>query len=140
MTRLSRAFFAVLACTAMLAAVSPAFAQDKTAIVSIYRIAPGKHLEFLKWMAAREAAAKEAGAGATQWYAHLDGDSWDYIAIAPDHDAMLDDKADAMAKQKGLAVGMKASLELRGLMASHTDTIVAGPFTAAALVQEAGQP
>ena len=36
--------------------------------------------------------------------------------------------------------GMKSGLELRGLMASHTDTIVAGPMTAAAMVQEATQP
>ena len=140
MTRLSRAFCAVLACTAILAVVSPALAQDKTAIVSLYRVAPGKHVEFLKWMAAREAAAKQAGAQPTQWYAHMDGDSWDYVAIAPNHDPVLDGKADAIAKQQGLAVGMKAGLELRGLMASHTDTIAAGPVTAAQLVQEASQP
>lgn len=140
MTRLSRAFCAVLACTAILPVVSPAVAQDKTAIVSLYRVAPGKHVEFLKWMAAREAAAKQAGAQPTQWYTHLDGDSWDYIAIAPDHDRVLDDKADAIARQQGLTVGMKAGLELRGLMASHTDTIAAGPATAAQLVQEASQP
>ena len=82
----------------------------------------------------------EAGAPATKWYRHLDGDSWDYIAIAPDHDATLDAKADAIAKQQGLAVGMKAGLELRGLIASHTDTITAGPSTAAQMVQEASQP
>ncbi len=140
MTRLSRAFCAALACTAMLAALSPVLAQDHTAIVSIYRIAPGKHLEFLKWMAAREAIAKEAGEPTTQWYRHLDGDSWDYVAIAPDHDAARDSKIDAMGKQRGMTSGMKSGLELRGLMASHTDTIVAGPMTAAAVVQEATQP
>jgi hypothetical protein len=140
---LSRALYAAVAAAAMLVATSGAIAQDQaagTAIVSIYRVAPGQHLAFLKWMAAREAAASQAGAPATRWYRHIDGDSWDYIAIAPDHDAALDTKADAIAKQQGLAIGMKAGLELRGLMASHTDTISAGPFTAAQLVQEAGQP
>ena len=88
----------------------------------------------------RGAVASQAGAPATRWYRHLDGDSWDYIAIAPDHDATLDAKADAIAKQQGLAVGMKAGLELRGLIASHTDTITAGPSTAAQMVQEASQP
>ncbi|MEO6263974.1 MAG: hypothetical protein ABIO58_03270 [Luteimonas sp.] len=142
MTRLTRALCAVLASTAMLAATFSVLAQDSadTAIVSIYRIAPGKHLEFLKWMAAREAADKEAGVPATQWYRHLDGDSWDYIAIAPDVDDAMGSKSDAMAKKRGMAVGMKAGLELRGLMASHTDTIVAGPSTATELVQEASQP
>ena len=139
---LTRALYSAVAATAMLVATSGAFAQDQagTAIVSIYRVAPGKHLAFLKWMAAREAAASQAGAPATRWYRHLDGDSWDYIAIAPDHDATLDAKADAIAKQQGLAVGMKAGLELRGLIASHTDTISAGPSTAAQMVQEASQP
>src|SRR5260370_8114713 len=53
------------------------------AIVALYRVAPGKHLEFLKWMAAREAVDKEAGVPATQWYMHTNGDSWDFVAIGP---------------------------------------------------------
>jgi hypothetical protein len=35
---------------------------------------------------------------------------------------------------------MKSGLELRELMASHTDTYVSGPSTAAELVQEATRP
>lgn len=142
MYHLTRALYAALAATAMLAATSSALAQqrDHTAIVSIYRIAPGKHMDFLKWMAAREAAAKEAGAPTTQWYRHLDGDSWDYVGIGPDNDVAMDNKTDAMAKKHGMTTGMKAGLELRELIASHTDTIAAGPSTASQLVQEASQP
>ncbi|MEP6634590.1 MAG: hypothetical protein ABJA62_10330 [Luteimonas sp.] len=142
MHHFTRALYAVLASIAMLVASFGVLAQDHadTAVISIYRVAPGKHLEFLKWMAAREATAKEAGIGATQWYRHLDGDSWDYIAIAPDTDEAMDDKSDAMAKKHGMAVGMKAGFELRALMASHTDTLVAGPTTAAAMVQKASEP
>ena len=133
---------AFCALVAMLASARAAHAQDQggTAIVSIYRIAPGKHLAFLKWMAAQEAAAREAGAPATKWYRHIDGDSWDYIAIAPDHDPARDAQADAAAKKRGLATGMKAGMELRELMAFHTDTIAAGPATAEELVQEADRP
>src|SRR3546814_10216549 len=32
-----------------------------TATVSLYRVAPGKHMDLLKWMAAREAIARDAG-------------------------------------------------------------------------------
>src|SRR5262245_29537548 len=61
---------------------STACAQDANrVVVAIYHVAPGKHLEFLRWQAARDAAATEAGIAATQWYAHLDGDSWDYVSI-----------------------------------------------------------
>lgn len=141
MTSLTRALHAVLAASALLAASTAVSAQNRhpPSIVSLYRIAPGHQLDFLKWMAAREALAKQQGLPATQWYRHLDGDSWDYIAIAPDTSAM-DDKLDAAAKQKGLTSGVKASLELRQWMAVHTDTYAAGPMTAEQLVQEATAP
>lgn len=120
----------------------PAAAQDKppVSIVSIYHVAPGKQLDFLKWMAAREAGQKEVGVAATQWYAHMDGDSWDYVGIAPDIDDATADKIDAMQRKRGLKAGMQGGLEFRSMIASHTDTIAAGPFTAAQLVEAARTP
>lgn len=120
----------------------PAWAQDtpKTAVISIYRIAPGKHLDFMKWMAAREAVAREAGVPATQWYAHIDGDSWDYLAIGPDTDGATSDKIDAMQRKRGLKSGPAGSIELRTMMASHTDTISAGPMTAAQMIEAVTAP
>lgn len=108
-----------------------------TVIVSTYRVAPGKHAAFLQWMADREAAAREAGAPATQWYVHTDGDSWDYVAIVPEATPAQDDKVDAILRGKGMATGFKGGLELRTMMASHTDTYAHGPTTAAALVDMA---
>jgi hypothetical protein len=142
MFRFNRVLYVLLAVAVMATGVSTvlAQAQPKQSIVSIYRIAPGKHLAFLKWMAAQDAAAASAGIPATQWYRHLDGDSWDYVAIAPVMDDAMTQKADAAARSHGLATGMKAGLELRELMAYHTDTYAAGPSTAAQLVQEASQP
>jgi len=141
MTVLSRALHVVLAASALLALSAAAPAQDRhpPSIVSIYRIAPGHQADFLKWMAAREAIARQLGVPDTQWYRHLDGDSWDYVAIAPDTRTM-DDKLDAAAKQKGLTSGVKASLELRQWMAVHTDTYAAGPMTAEQMAQEASAP
>lgn len=108
-------------------------------IVSLYRVAPGKHLEFLQWMAAREALDRAINAPATQWYAHMSGDSWDYVAIAPDLDAAMTERSDAEAKKRGLSTGMRAALEFRQVMAYHTDTLAAGPYTAEQLVQQAGK-
>lgn len=111
------------------------------ATVSIYRVAPGLHLDFLKWMAQREAIDREVGAPATQWYAHTDGDSWDFVAITPQLDpvaqAELDKKVDAATKKKGLTTGVKSSLEFRKFISWHTDTAVRGPLTAQALVDDA---
>jgi hypothetical protein len=140
MTFVPRALHVVLAACALLT-MSAASAQDRhpPSVVSIYRIAPGHQVDFLKWMAAREAIARQLGVPDTQWYRHLDGDSWDYVAIAPDTRTM-DDKLDAAARQKGLTSGVKAGLELRQWMAVHTDTYAAGPMTAEQMAQEASAP
>jgi len=70
-----------------LAVAAPRWTQDKAepgrARISIYRVAPGRHLDLLKWLAAREEITKEAGVPATELYAHNDGDSWDYLLIWP---------------------------------------------------------
>src|SRR5512141_1014171 len=88
---------------------SAAMAQEKKPgmnIVSMYQVAAGKHVEFLKWMAKQEAVAKEAGGPATQWYVHQDGASWDFVAITPQLEgakqAEIEKKTEAIAKQKGL--------------------------------------
>ena len=113
--------------------------EPGTVIISIYHVAPGKHLDFLKWMAARDAVSREAGVGETQWYAHVDGDSWDYVGIAPTTNDEQDKKVDEISKSKGMTTGFKASLEFRTMIASHTDTIARGPTSAAALVDMASK-
>ncbi|GAP64973.1 hypothetical protein MBSD_n0256 [Mizugakiibacter sediminis] len=107
------------------------------AVVSLYRVAPGKHLEFLKWMAARDRVAHDAGLPATRWYAHVDGDAWDYVAISPETTPEQDRKVDELSRQRGLSIGMKAALEFRGMIAWHTDTLTVGPVAADDLLKMA---
>ncbi len=107
--------------------------------ISIYEVAPGRQLDFLKWMAAREDVARAAGVPATQLFAHLDGDRWDYLVIWPITTPEQDRKLDEQAAAKGLKTGFPAALEFRELLTSHTDTYVAGPTTAAALAAAAGK-
>jgi hypothetical protein len=111
--------------------------EPKTVLVAIYNVAPGKHLDFLKWMAAREAIQAEAGVAPTQWYAHTSGASWDYIAIGPDLTPEMNKKIDELTKKKNLTIGMKASLEFRQFVSSHSDTVAIGPSSAADLVKAA---
>jgi hypothetical protein len=126
-----------------LAVAAPRWTQDKAepgrARISIYRVAPGRHLDLLKWLAAREEITKEAGVPATQLYAHNDGDSWDYLLIWPITTAEQDRKLDDVAARKGLKTGFAASIEFRQMLASHTDTYASGPMTAAELVAAAGK-
>jgi membrane-bound lytic murein transglycosylase B len=121
-------FFAAAASRAQTAKEPP------RALVSIYRIAPGKHLDFLKWLAETEAIAKEAGVPAGQIYAHTDGDSWDYLNVAPDLTKEQQAKVDEVTKKHGRKTGFAASLEFRTFVASHTDTFAIGPVGAADLV------
>jgi hypothetical protein len=107
--------------------------------ISIYRIAPGKHLDFLKWMAVQDDVAKEAGIPIIQLYAHLDGDSWDYVGIGPVTTPEQDKKTDEIAARKGFKTGFPAALEFRQYIAWHTDTFAVGPTSAAELVAQAAK-
>ena len=111
--------------------------ETPTAVVVLYRIAPGKHLDFLRWQAARDAIDKEVGIAPTMFYAHRQGDSWDYVSIGPVTTPEQDAKADAAAAKQGLATGFKASLEFRTFVAMHSDTMAEGPETASQLVEKA---
>jgi hypothetical protein len=114
-------------------------ANPPAMIVAIYRIAPGKQLDFLRYMAQLDAAAKEAGLPGQQFYAHLDGDSWDYISIRPAPSDAETARLDAVSKKRGLPTGFPAGLKIREFVSSHTDTYSRGPTTAADLVAAAGQ-
>lgn len=140
---MKRLAFLGLLVVCSLATAAPRWLPDKKdpprARISIYHVAPGRQLDFLKWMAAQEEVAKEAGVPPVALYAHLDGDSWDYVGIAPVTTPEQDRKLDEVAGRRGLKTGFPAALEFRALLASHTDTLVAGPITAAELVAQAGK-
>jgi len=128
----------------MLAATPLAVGQVKetarepgTVLISIFHLAPGKHLDFLKWQAASEAVDKEAGLTPTQWYVHTDGDSWDFVSITPERTDAEDKKVEELLKKKGLKSGFPAALEFRQFVSSHTDTFARGPQSAAELVKAA---
>jgi hypothetical protein len=134
----------LLACAAgaLLAVLpsAPAGADDVgTVVVSIYYVAPGKHLDFLKWAAEQDVLTKEAGLPATQWYAHQDGDAWDYLGVTPASTPEQDKKLDEVAKKHGQKTGMAAGIVMRQYISRHTDTYAYGPTTAAGLLHHVTQ-
>jgi hypothetical protein len=110
--------------------------EDQETQISIYRVAPGQHIAFLQWMASQEAASREAGIPATssQWYSHINGDSWDYVQINTVATDEQGEAVDVAARARGLTTGTAAGIEFRKYIAWHTDTRVAGPMTAAELL------
>ena len=140
-------FLAVFVCVLMLAFATTALAQQPPmkhepgrTLISIYKAAPGKHMELVKWFAAREAAEKEAGGMPGHWFMHTDGADWDFVVVnhlaSEKEEAERAAKIDEILKKKGLSTGMAASLEFRQLIGAHTDTFARGPYTASDLLKE----
>ena len=129
--------YAAAAAAGAIAATSIAFAQTASpprAIISIYHAAPGHQQALLEWLAQQDRIATAAGVASSQIYAHTDGDSWDYLMIAPVTTDAQDQALDAAAAKMGLPSGPKVGLELRKHIQSHTDTYVVGPMTAAQML------
>jgi hypothetical protein len=126
--------FAVAVLGVMLAATA---ARAADSLVEIYRIAPGQHAAFLKFIALCDQANKEAGLPPRQLYVHQDGASWDYMLIQPAHTTDEQDKQlDAAYKKLGIPQGANFHLEIRRFITEHTDTFVEGPTTAADWLQK----
>src|SRR5712692_2018845 len=101
-------------------------------LVEIYHIAPGQHTAFLEAIAKYDEANRIAGLPPRQLYVHDDGASWDFMLIQPAETPA--DKAAALKaawEKLALPTGADFFLSFRQYIASHEDTFVIGPTTAA---------
>ena len=121
--------FAAAAALAFAIPTVAAAQEAPRSIVSIYRIATGQQVAFLKWLAHQDEMAVAAGVAKSQLYVHTDGDSWDYVVVYPQTTEAQDDAVDAVAKKMGMNP-RRGGLELRKHISSHTDTLARGPTTA----------
>ena len=126
-SNLAVAAFAACALTCAVPAVAQTPGQ---VIIAIYHVAPGHHIEFLKWADRQDRIAAAAGIPRGQLYAHVDGDSWDYLIVNPITTPAQDAALAAAGKKMGVNV-MRGGVEMRKHINSHTDTIVRGPMSAA---------
>jgi membrane-bound lytic murein transglycosylase B len=124
-------FAAVAAAFAFATPWAPALADDHEVIVSLYRAPAGQQIALLKWIADQDRAAVAAGVPAAQLYIHHEGASWDYMVINPATTPEQDKAIDAAAAKLGLTTGPQAGIEFRKYIAEHSDTLAAGPTTAA---------
>jgi len=107
-------------------------AEPPRMLVEIYHIAPGQHTAFLEAIAKYDEANRIAGLPPRQLYVHDDGASWDFMLIQPAGTPA--DKAAALKaawEKLGLPTGADFFLSFRQYLASHEDTFVTGPTTAA---------
>jgi hypothetical protein len=123
-------------CISTLALFGAALAHSTdvpTMQVEIYRIAPGQHVAFLKLIALYDQANEAAGLPPRQLYVHQDGADWDFLIIQPNEDWTEQQRAKVKAAltRLGAPQGAQFFIEIRKLMAEHTDTVASGPTTAA---------
>lgn len=104
-------------------------------LVEIYRVAPGKHEEFLRAIARLDEANRRAGLRPRQLFVHSDGASWDFLLI---QDAEYPEGKGAEVgkayREMGLPTGPRFFTEFRALLLEHTDTFASGPTTAGAWI------
>lgn len=106
-------------------ATAPALGDSKEMVVEIYRIAPGKHEEFLRQIALYDRANAEAGLPPRQLFVHESGAGWDFMLLQPAHHSDEEsEKLDAAFKKLGIPQGAKFFVAFRQLIAEHTDTNV----------------
>jgi hypothetical protein len=133
-TRFIAATFIALVCaTPQLLAQEAAPAEPGELIVSLYRVAPGQHKEFIQWMGRLDMMSQEVGIPATKVFVHDEGDAWDYLFIravpTPEQEAKLEE----LSKQRGLHSGIEQHFQVRKYLLHHTDTYVWGPMGLAEL-------
>lgn len=125
---------AIGSATMAFAVPTSAQAPAGRAIVSLYHAVPGQQEALLRWMADQDRASVAAGVAPSQIYVHTDGDSWDYMVINPVTTDAQDAAIDAAATKLGIVHGMRASLDFRKYISTHTDTFTRGPSTAAQIL------
>lgn len=131
--------FGALAAAAALALAGPASAQTAgRSLVSVYHVAPGQHIGFLKWLDHQDQMSAAAGIAKGQLYVHTDGASWDYVVIYPVNSEAQDAAFDAVATKMGMNPA-RGGIELRKHISSHTDTFTRGPMTAGDYLKSMGE-
>ncbi len=101
----------------------------------IFKLAPGKHAEFIRLLELHDRAAAAAGLPATQIFFHSHGADWDVLLLKPvdpegttaEQDAIIE----AKSRELGIPTGPDYFNYLRTLTSSHTDSKTIGPITAA---------
>lgn len=102
----------------------------------IFRLAPGKHEQFVRDIAKADEVAKAGGQRPIRLFFHEYGADFDVIIMKPvgeypDPTPAQQAAMDAKAKELGLPSGPAYFVRIRDAIAEHTDTKTVGPISAA---------
>lgn len=119
----------LIATAVPVAAAPPAVGLQQ---VELYRIAPGQHEAFLRFIARCDEVNRLANVAPRQLFVHSDGAEWDFMLLQPAHYSAAENaRIDAAWDKLGMPSGADFFMSIRKFIAVHTDTTVRGPTTAA---------
>lgn len=116
-------------------AAGPAATEEwPEAWFEIFRLAPGKHEEFVRRLARADEVARAGGQPPTQVFFHQHGGAWDLIVFKPVTGVEPTPEQEAAMAAKSKELGMESGpayfIGIRELIASHEDSKAYGPITA----------
>ena len=103
--------------------------------VAIYKVVPGKHVEFLEWMAAWDEVFEEIGLAQPVWYRTVRGGNFDFIVFYPMWDSSKEEEMERVGKERGLEIGFDWDVRHWSYLDIRTNTLMTGPLTPAELLE-----
>ena len=107
--------------------------ESKIYTITVWKIHPGKHAEFIKYMKEWEEVYAEIKLPPMKWYRKISGDSYDFISIDHPFNRDAEHAMEAAGKKRGLPIGYNYTLKLNEYADSYTTTYVEGPQSMADL-------
>lgn len=104
--------------------------------IEIFRLAPGKHEEFVRFIALSDEIGALGGYPPTQLYFHENGAEFDVILLKPAVDVVPTAEQEAAMERRSQELGIPTGgpayfVHIRSFVASHSDTKTIGPISAA---------
>ena len=128
----------LLACCIAIATAGYSLQQSESQAtfqtVAIYKVVPGKHVEFLEWMAAWDEVFEEIGLEQPVWYRTVRGGNFDFIVFYPTWDPSKEEEMERVGKQRGLEIGFGWDVRHWSYLDIRTNTTMTGPLTPAELL------
>ncbi|MEJ0087232.1 MAG: hypothetical protein WDO72_16290 [Pseudomonadota bacterium] len=100
----------------------------------IFKLAPGKHEAFMRLVARGDEVLAAGGQPPVQLFVHQDGADWDILVFKPEQKvkptAAQQAAMDAKSRELEVETGPAYFIQIRSMIAEHTDTVTQGPISA----------
>lgn len=136
---MNKLLLSLILCVGLFGVVDKAAAvaeQSSVHTMTVWKIHPGKHVAFIKYMKEWEAVYQVIGLSPMRWYRKISGDSYDYVSISAPFNNAKEHEMEAEGKKRGLPIGYNYTIKLNEYVESYTTTYVEGPQSMEALFKQ----